>query len=92
MERVDGGWSVSVEDGLYKLEHELRMLPGVTDVHQTRPVPRELHVLVTLWEFDWDVRQQVIDIVDDFARTYVEEISVLVDVVDRTDLADALSA
>lgn len=83
---------MGVEDGLYKLDHQLRMINGVADVSSDFPGPHELHLIVTLMDYDWDVRQMVVELVDDFARDHVQDVTVLVDVVDAADASLPLSA
>lgn len=67
-------------DDLYKLEHNLQMISGVQRVEAARPVPGELRLLVVLHEFDWDVRRLIVDLVDDFARDHLHEVTATVDI------------
>lgn len=83
---------MAVEDGLYKLDHQLRMINGVADVATDFPNPHELHLIVALFDYDWDVRQLAIELVDDFAREHVQDVTVLVEVVDAAGASLPLSA
>ena len=83
---------MGVEDGLYKLDHQLRLITGVAEVVTETQRPHELHLLVVLAEYDWDVRQLVVELVDDFAREHVAEVTVLLDVVDAAKAQLPLSA
>ena len=76
---------MTVEDRLYKLDHQLQMISGVADVSTEVPAPHEIRLVVALADYDWDVRQLVVELVDDFAREHVHEVTVLLDVVDATE-------
>lgn len=82
---------MTVEDRLYKLDHQLRMISGVADVSTATPAPHEIRLVVVLRDFDWDVRQMVVELVDDFAREHVREVTVLLEVVDAADVQLPLS-
>ncbi|KQS66244.1 hypothetical protein [Modestobacter sp. Leaf380] len=84
--------SVTVEDRLYKFDHELTMIEGVACVSIKQVVAREMLVEVGLAPFDWDVRAEVVAAVDDFARSMIDEISVVLDVLDAADVPLAHTA
>jgi len=86
------GMPMGVEDGLYKLDHELTALDGVHSVRIRQIVEREVRVEVSLDPFDWDVRDRLIELVDNFARNHVAEVSIVLEVLDATDVRASATA
>ncbi len=74
---------VSWGDYAVKLEHELRLIDGVREVRLEGPFGGELRVLVVLDEpADWNARQYVVGQVDQFARQFVHEVGVELQILD----------
>ncbi len=74
---------VSYGDYADKLEHELGLLDGVREVRLEGPFGGELRVLVILDESaDWNARQNVVGRVDQFARQFVRQVGVDLQIMD----------
>ena len=73
---------MSYVDYADKLEHELEQVPGVEQVAVVRLGPDDLRFVVVLSSSEWDVRHQVVQMVDQYAQQYVYEVGVDLEVVE----------
>lgn len=73
---------MSYRDDAHRLELDLGQMPGVRYAALRWSTPGMLEVGVVLDRNDLDVRAQVIEMIDDFHREHVHELSVDFDIVD----------
>lgn len=76
-----------VEDALVavtRLVTDIAALRGVLDVHPAWNAGQTtVGIMVTLAEFDWDLRRTIIEMIDDVHRAYVDALTIDFDIVDR---------
>lgn len=82
---------MSYESYADKAGHQLGLIRGVRHASWEEPRPREIRFLVVLDQQDDDVRDMVIQFVDDFAREYVHDVGVEVCVMDAASAEHELS-
>lgn len=67
-----------------KTEHQLSLIRDVCHVSREEPIRGDLRFLVVLDTDDEDVREMVVQLVDDYARDHVADVSVDVEILDVT--------
>jgi len=82
---------VTYREDAHTLERDLGAVPGVRYAALRWPAPGQVEVGVVLDSDDLDVRATVIELIDDFHRKHVREISLDFDIVDA-EHADSLFA
>jgi hypothetical protein len=73
---------MTYNEDAHRLEDVISEIPGVRYVALQSCGPGQLAVGVVLETYDYDVRSRIIEVIDDFHRAHVQDLSVDLDIVD----------